>query len=47
MKNELPFLLNHERTVINHILLESVKELSFSSQTQAWLPPDLLNQEIT
>ncbi len=23
MKNELPLLLNHERTVINHIILES------------------------
>ncbi len=41
----LTLLLNHERTVINHIILESW--FNFTSQTQAWLLPDLLNQEIT
>ncbi len=40
-----PLLLNHERTVIYLIILESL--LNFTSHTQAWLLTDLLNQEIT
>ncbi len=40
-----PLLLNHERTDIKHIILESW--VNFTSQTQAWLLPVLLNQEIT
>ncbi len=44
VKNELPLLLNHERTAINHFILE-IQILT--SHTQAWLLPDLLNQEIT
>ncbi len=35
MKNEL--LLNHERTMINHIILENW----VTFQTQAWLLPEL------
>ncbi len=35
-KINCPLLLNHERTVMNHIILESRVKL-----------PDLLNQEIT
>ncbi len=44
-KINCPLQLNHERTVIIHIILESW--VNFTSQTQAWLLPDLLNQEIT
>ncbi len=46
MKMNCSFLLNHERTVINHIILEKA-DLNFTRHTQAWLLPDLLNQEST
>ena len=40
-----PLLLNHEFTVVNHIFWKA--EFNFTSHTQAWLLPGLLNQEIT
>ncbi len=44
-KMNCPLLLNHERTVIIYIILES--RADFTRYTQTWLLPDRLNQEIT
>lgn len=45
IKKKQKLILNHYLNVINRIFWKV--EFSFSSNTQAWLLPNLLNQEIT